>query len=186
MFKEEILENERRREIYKFIERNPGVHLRELQRTSKMPLSSLEYHLNYMVRKKIILREKDRRYKRYYVRQLDDEDKKTLSALRQKRMREIVLIVLSNKKAEYQVLLNDLRIPPSTLSLYLKYLVDHNILMRHKVGRENIYTVQDEDRIAKVLISYKSSFVDRLVDKALRTWMETKFRKSQESENFRS
>lgn len=183
MFKEEILENERRREIYKFIEKNPGVHLRELQRTLKMPLSSLEYHLNYMVRKKVIFREKDGRYRRYYVKQLDAEDKKMLSALRQKRMREIVLIVLSNKKAKYQTLLDDLRIPPSTLSLYLKYLVDHNILTRHKIGHENIYTVQDEDRIAKVLMSYKSSFADRLVDKVLSTWMETKFRKSKKRED---
>lgn len=183
MFKKEILENERRREIYKFIEKNPGVHLRGLQRSLKMPLSSLEYHVNYMVRKKVILSEKDGRYRRYYVKQLDAEDKKLLSALRQKRMREIVLIVLSNKKAKYQALLEDLRIPPSTLSLYLKHLVDHNILRRHKIGHENVYTVQDEDRIARVLMSYKSSFADRLVDKVLSTWMETKFRKSKESED---
>ncbi len=185
MFKEEILENKRRREIYESIEKNPGIHFRQLQRTLEMPLFSLEYHLSYMVRKKIIIREKAGRFRRFYVKQLEVEDKKILSALRQKRMREIVLIILSNKKAKYQVLLNDLRIPPSTLSPYLKYLVNRNILTRHKVGRENIYTVQDEDRVAKVLISYKSSFVDKLVDKALSTWMETKFRKSKESENFR-
>ncbi len=185
MFKEEILENKRRREIYESIEKNPGIHFRQLQRTLEMPLFSLEYHLSYMVRKKIIIREKAGRFRRFYVKQLEVEDKKILSALRQKRMREIVLIILSNKKARYQVLLNALRIPPSTLSPYLKYLVNRNILTRHKVGRENIYTVQDEDRVAKVLISYKSSFVDKLVDKALSTWMETEFRKSKESENFR-
>jgi len=186
MFKEEILENERRREIYKFIEKSPGVHLRELQRTLKMPLASLEYHINYMTRKKVVYREKDGRYRRYYVKQLDAKDKKILSALRQKRLREIVLIILSGKKAKYQFLLKVLRVPPSTLSLYLKYLVDHNILERQRIGRENIYTVQDEDRVAKVLMSYKDSFVDRLVDKALSTWMETQFRKSKESENSRS
>jgi len=186
MFKKEVLENERRRRIYKFVEKNPGVHLRELQRTLKIPLSSLEYHLNYMVRKKVIFREKDGRYRRYYVKQLDAEDKKILSALRQKRMREIVFVILSSKKEKYQVLLKHLRIPPSTLSLYLKYLVDRNILKRQRIDHENIYTVQDEDRVAKILMSYKSSFVDKLVDKALSTWVETQFRKSKESENSRS
>ncbi len=178
MFKEEILENERRREIYRFIEKSPGVHLRHIERSLKMPHSSLEYHLNYMVRRKIVSREKNGRYKRYFVRPLGFDDKRILSALRQKRMREIVLRVLLNRKARYQVLLNALRIPSSTLSLYLKYLVDRNILKRHRIGRENVYTVQDEDRVAKVLISYKSSFVDRLVDKVLNTWMETRFRES--------
>lgn len=95
-------------------------------------------------------------------------------------MREIVLIVLANKKVKYQFLSDYFKLPRSTLSLYLKYLVDHNILAREKIGYENLYTVRDEDRIAKILIAYKTSFLDKLVDKALNTWMETRFRKEKE------
>ena len=146
-----------------------------------MPLASLEYHINYMTRKKILFREKDGRYERYYVKQLDAKDREVLSALRQKRLRETVLVVLLNKKVKYQALLDILQIPPSTLSLYLKYLVGHQILERNKIGHENIYTVQDENRLAKVLVSYRSSLVDRLIDKALTTWMETRFRKGKEN-----
>ena len=186
MFKKEILENQRRRKIYKFIDKNPGVYLRELQRILRIPLTSLEHHLNYMVRKKVILKEKDGRYVRYYVKQLDVEDKKILSALRQKRLREIVFIVFSKKKVKYQSLLRNLGIPPSTLSLYLKHLVESNVLKKHRIGRENMYTVQDEDRVAKVLLSYKASFLDKLVDKALYTWMETRFRKSEANESPRT
>jgi len=180
MFKDEILENERRRNIYAIIEANPGIHLRELQRVLNMPLATLEYHLSYMTRKKVVFGETDGHYRRYYVKPLEQEDKKVLSALRQKRMREIVLIILTNKKVKYQFLSDYLKLPRSTLSLYLKHLVDHNILARDKIGYENIYTVQDEDRVAKILIAYKSSFLDKLVDKALTTWMETRFRKEKE------
>mgnify|MGYP001052743214 CR=1 FL=1 len=177
MFKDEILENERRRKIYAVIEANPGIHLRELQRVLNIPLATLEYHLSYMTRKKIVHRETVGHHKGYYTKPLNPEDKKVLSALRQKRMREIVLIILANKKVKYQFLLDYFKLPPSTLSFYLKYLVDNNILARDKIGYENLYTVQDEDKVAKVLISYKSSFLDTLVDKALSTWMETQFRK---------
>lgn len=180
MFKDEILENERRRKIYVVIEAYPGIHLREIQRVSNLPLATLEYHLSYMTRKKIIFGETDGHYKRYYTKPLDAEDKKVLSALRQRRMREIVLIILANKKAKYQFLAEYLKLPHSTLSFYLKYLVDNAILAREKIGYENLYTVQDEDRVAKVLITYKSSFLDKLVDKALNTWMETRFRKEKE------
>jgi len=48
MFKEEILENDRRRKIYTVIKKNPGLHIRELQRVLDIPLASLQYHLNYM------------------------------------------------------------------------------------------------------------------------------------------
>lgn len=179
MFKDEILENERRRKIYAAIEANPGIHLRELQRVLDMPLATLEYHLSYMARRKIIFGETDKHLKRYYTKPLDPEDKKVLSALRQKRMREIVLIILANKKVKYQFLSDSLKLPHSTLSFYLKYLVQNNILARDKIGYENLYTVQDEGRVAKVLTAYKSSFLDKLVDKALSTWLETRFRKEE-------
>jgi predicted transcriptional regulator len=177
MFKEEILKNERRRKIYSYIKKNPGVHLRSLQRRLKIPLSSLEYHLDYMVRKKVILKEKDRRLARYFVRGLEPADKKILSALRHSRFREIISIIMSNNKAKYQDLLEILDVPPSTLSFYLKHLLDQGILLRHRIGYENVYIVQDEDRVAKVLTNYKSSFLDKLVDRAIYTWMETQFRR---------
>src|SRR5512136_1064090 len=104
MFKEEILENDNRRKIYTVIEDSPGIHLRELQRILDMPLTTLEYHLSYMTRKKILFPETEGHHKRYYTKPFDPEDKKVLAALRQKRMREIVLVVLENGKANSQML----------------------------------------------------------------------------------
>ncbi len=179
MFKDEILENERRRRIYAAIEGSPGIHLRELQRILNMPLTSLEYHLSYMARKKVLFAETEGHRKRYYTKPLDSEDKKLLAALRQKRMREIVLIILANGKAKYQLLADQLKLSHSTLSSYLKYLVSNNILAKDKIGYENLYTIRDEDRVAKVLIAYKPGFLDRLVDNALDIWMETHFRKEE-------
>ena len=179
MFKDEILENEKRRRIYALVEASPGIHLRELQRVSEIPLTTLEYHLSYMARKKIILAETEGHHKRYYAKPLDPEDKKVLAALRQKRMREIVLIILANRKAKYQLLMEQLRLSRSTLSSYLKYLVAKNILVKDKIGYENLYTVRDEDRVARVLIAYKRSFLDKLVDSALDIWVETRFREAE-------
>jgi len=179
MFKDEILENERRRKIYAAIEGSPGIHLRELQRILNMPLTTLEYHLSYMARKKILFAETEGHHKRYYTKPLDPEDKKVLAALRQKRMREIVLTILANGKAKYQLLADQLKLSHSTLSSYLKYLVSNNILVKDKIGYENLYTIRDEDRVTKVLIAYKPSFLDRLVDNALDIWMETHFRKEE-------
>jgi predicted transcriptional regulator len=173
MFKDEILENENRRKIYDSVEHSPGIHLREIQRILDMPLTTLEYHLSYMVRKKIIYSETDAHYKRYYVKALGEEDKKVISALRQKRLREIVLLTLSNQKAKYQFLAEYLKIPHSTLSFYLKYLVDNGILLKEKIGYETIYTVKDEDKVAKVLIAYKASFLDKLIDKTTAMWLES-------------
>jgi predicted transcriptional regulator len=182
MFKKEILENERRGEIYEFIKKNPGLHLRELQRRLNLPLTSLEYHVDYMVRKNVLLKESSKHYSRYYAKHLDDEEKRILKSLRQKRLREIVLILLEKEKAKYSFLLKSLDIPPSTLSFYLKYLIKNKIISKNKIGYENIYFLNEMDRIAKVLITYKGSFIDKLIDKTLNTWLETQFRKNPRTE----
>jgi len=181
MFKNEVLENERRRKIYALIEANPSVHLRELQRMTDMPLATLEYHLDYMLRKKVLFAESDAYHKRYYTKPVDAADKKVLCSLRQARMREIILIVLANTKPKYQFLSDYMKIPHSTLSFYLKHLVDDNILAKERIGYDTFYTVRDEDRILRLLVAYKSSFLDKIVDRTLKTWMETRFRSEPEN-----
>lgn len=186
MFKDEVLANENRRKIYAIIEKNPSIHMRELQRILDMPLTTLEYHLTYMARKKIIFREGDGHYKRYYVHPLDNEDKKILTALRQRKMRDIVFLVLMNKKVKHQFISDYLKLPNSTLSCYMKHLVDNTVLCKEKIGYENIYTVCDEDRVARVLIAYKSSLLDKMVDKTLNTWMETYSRQTSNQKSERT
>ncbi len=88
-------------------------------------------------------------------------------------MREIVLTVISLEQAKYQLIADSLKLPNSTLSFYLKYLVEKGLLEREKIGYETIYKVHDEERVAKVLIAYKESLFDKLIDKALNTWLES-------------
>jgi predicted transcriptional regulator len=176
MLKEAILENDRRREIFNFVKANPGLHLRELQRRLVLPLTSLEYHLNYMVRKNVMYKERDGRFTRFYARLLDEKDMEVISVLRQRRLREIVLIILGKDGAKFQELQGILGLPSSTLFYYLKHLMDHEVITRDQVGSETVYNVND-DRVAKALIAYKPSFLDKLVDKALYAFMETQFRK---------
>ena len=161
MFKDEILENERRKKIYVAIEANPGFHLRRLQKALNMPLTTLHYHLSYMTRKKIVFAELEGHQKKYYTKRLETEDKRILSALRQKKTKNIIQAVLANKKAKHQQLADCLKLPRSTLSFYLKQLVDKNILKREKIGHENVYILSDQNRIEKVLAAHKTSLTDR-------------------------
>ncbi len=182
MFKEEILENQRRRTIYESIKKNPGLHLRELQRKVDIPLASLQHHLNYMIRRSLLIEERSEHVTRYYCKLLGPEDEKVLSLLRHKRLLDIVLIILLSKKAKSQHIIEELKLSPSTVSFYLKYLVQRGVIEKTKVGYENIYTLKQEDRIEKILIAYKSSLVDKIVDKWANTWLENSFGKDKSSE----
>ncbi len=176
MLKKELLKNEIRRKIFRFLEANPGLHLRELQRRLEVPLTTLDYHLEYMARRKVIYKEKDGRFNRFYTKIFDDEDKELISVLRQRRPREIVLIILGKDGVKFQELKDILGLPSSTLSYYLKRLMDNEIITRDQIGSETEYRIKD-DRAVKALIIYKPSFIDKLVDQALYAFMEPQFRK---------
>jgi predicted transcriptional regulator len=175
MFKKIVLKNSKRKKIYDFIKSNPGFHLRELQRRLEIPLSSLEHHVDYMVRHRIIYKEREAGYTRYFVEQPTEEELRLISALRNEKMREIVSIVVEKKDAKFQDLKDYLNLPASTLSYYLKYLVDYHILCRQQIGYESIYSIQDL-KVRKALLMAESSFTDTLIDKVLRSFMETDFK----------
>ena len=175
MVKEIILENSKRRKIYDFIKENPGFHLREIQRKLEMPLSSMEHHIDYMVRHQVIYKERTGGYTRYFAEQPTEEEHRLISALRNEKMREIVSIVLEKNNVKFHDLQDYLNLPASTLSHYLKYLMDYHILGKQQIGYENIYSIQDA-RVRKALVLAKASFTDRLIDKVLRSFMETDFK----------
>jgi predicted transcriptional regulator len=170
--KEKVLENDLRRKIYEFVKKNPGLHMRELQRRLDIPLSTLEYHLDYLQRRDILVMEDDRRYCRYFGENLDEVDRRVLSALRQKRMREIILLTLSDEMKCFKDLKDEIGIAASTLSSYLKNLENREILERTRVGNETCYSVNNEDNVIRSLLIYQSSFVDRLVDRVLESFLE--------------
>jgi len=184
MFKDEILENKRRQRIYDVLVKQPGLYTREMQRLLGIPLTSLQHHLNYMVQKNIIIEEKDPHFSRYYCNPLDPREKKLLVILRQKRQREIVLMLLIDKKAKYHSIVEALNLPNSTVSFYLKQLLDNDVVERTKIGYENVYTLKDADQTEKVLIAYQKSLLDTIVDKWTSTWLENQVKKkNQEGEN---
>jgi predicted transcriptional regulator len=125
-----------------------------------------------MTRHGIIEGRSDGYHRQFYIKPSRHIDRATLAILRQKRLREIILLTLVEGKVKYQTLLTKMQIPASTLSFYLQRLVQHEILARHHVGREHLYTVMHPDTVKQLLITYQSSFLDRFVDNAIASWME--------------
>jgi predicted transcriptional regulator len=175
MFRDVILENDNRRKIYSEIQKNPGCHLRELERMTSIPVTTLHYHIDYMVQRNLIEKTVDGRYNRYYPIQIEEEDKEALALLRHSGIRKITLLALSERLVNYQTLLKNLGIPSSTLSFYIKQMEEKMILKRERVGRETFFFLEDENHIARLLLTYRESFFDRLVDRVIISLLETRF-----------
>ena len=172
---EKALELEARKRIYDFVVSSPGTHLREIQRQIDLPLGTVEYHLKYLVEKEMLVEKADGNYKRYYpVGIYGSVDRQLLSLLRQEVPRRIVMKLLLNPGMNFKVLSEGFPVSASTLSYHLSKLVDGDVVRKVKKGRESLFFVNNQEEVAKILLTHRKSFLDGLVESFANLWEEFK------------
>ncbi|VVC72163.1 Winged helix-turn-helix DNA-binding protein [uncultured archaeon] len=160
-----------RQQLFEFIQKYPGLHFREIQRRTGMSIGALQYHLKQLSDEKLVIGMKDGEYTRYYnVGAVTDADKFLLPFLRQKPMRRMLITLLERKKANNKELSKVSGVSPATTSWYLSKLLAAGIVTKRKQGREVFYTILDEKDVARTIVSYKASFLDRVVEKFTEIW----------------
>jgi len=186
--KKDILSFKTRREIYAFIDTNPGLNFREISRKTKIPRSTLRYHIRYLKKQELIEIKSEGQYKRIYtLNKVGTYDKQILSLLRQKIPCQIFLNFLFNLVISQKDISKELQIPPSTANYHIKKFVDLGILEevssvkgrlfpynrselqkyyfdRSPIGREIIYRRKNQkviDDLWRILITYKESLPNK-------------------------
>lgn len=154
-----------RKRIFECVRSAPGIHFREIQRRTSLPIGVLEYHLNYLVTRSILVLDRGENFSRYFPGgEMSHEKRRILSALRQEIPRGIILFLLGHPGATHGELLGNFTISGGTLSYHIKKLVGMGVIRVEKVGRESRMTVIDPDKVADLLIVYRRTFIDKLVD----------------------
>jgi len=165
------LELEIRQSLFSLISSSPGLHFREIQRRTQIATGQITYHLNYLQKVGLIKIEEDGEYLRYYAHiQITDAEKKVLELVRQKSIRHILLYLLETNNCNHEHLVKSLDIAPSTISWHLNKLIDAGIVNKEVEGRKSFYSLNDPELVKKVLIKYKESFLDVLVDRFIEMW----------------
>ena len=153
----DVLDLKTRQQIYQLIEKNPGIHLSKIAELTNMRISHAEYHLLFLEKHELIHAQKEKGYKRFYVKgKIGVEEKRYLSVLRKKIELEIVLSLLKkNDSLLHRELLQNVPISASTLSYHLNNLVKKEILTVEKYGEHKGYTLKNRQAMIEVLIKYK-------------------------------
>jgi predicted transcriptional regulator len=168
---EDVLELENRRRIYQLLLKYPGMYLREMEKELGLAVGVLEYNLSYLEKKEILMVEREGNRKRYFIREgFSWGDKITVGLLRQEIPRRIVIYLMLNENASFQDVLAQFKISKSTLSFHMKKLTEANIVGSEKDGRATNYRVLDPENTARVILTYKASFLDVVVDRFAEVW----------------
>ena len=169
--KSKILELETRKKIYNLVQKYAGCHFRDLERKSKIPASSLKYHLNYLTKFGLITEEKEDKNLKYFPKEFNITNQVLLSLLRQDNVRKILIFLLINENCNHGDLVRFLGLSPSTVSWYLKKLESKKIISSAKKGRKTFYRlIINKEEVRDLLIIYQDSFLDSLVNKVVEMW----------------
>ncbi len=169
---EDALLLEVRKKIYNSLKRSPGLHFRELQRRTKLATGSLQYHLDYLLKRHLLKQEKDLKFTRFYLVRDSFENQKEMNVLRQESLRKIVLLLLEKKRANNSQVSRWIGVSPSTASWHLSKLVEKGIVEKTKKGRKTVYTLIEPEKAKEILVKYKRSFLDEMVDNFVEVWQQ--------------
>lgn len=169
--KEKILELDVRRKIYRLVQRHAGCHFREIERKSGLATGSVKYHLDYLARHDLIRLEKEGNNLRCYPMNFKTQNTRLMGLLRQKSVRHILLHILVNENCSHEQIVRSVVLSPSTVSWHLKKLEDTGIVKSIRKGRSKHYSIHiEKEEIINLLIIYKESFLDTLVDRVVEMW----------------
>ena len=158
--------------IYSTIGKNPGLHFREIQRRVEIATGALQYHLDYLKKKHLIYEEKEGKFSRFYAHQEQKINEKLMNLLRQDQVRQIVLFLLTKRKASIKTIVKEMNISTSTTKFHLQKLLDAEVVLEKIQNGKTFYSLKEREPIMEILIVYKKSFMDSLVDSFVEIWEE--------------
>jgi len=161
-----------RDKIFSTIIQNPGLHFREIQRRVDIATGALQYHVDYLKKKHLIYEKKEGKFSRFYAHQEEKIDEKLMNLLRQDQVRQIVLFLLTKRRATIKTIVKEMDISASTTKFHLKKLLDREVVVGKEQQGKTFYSLKEKEPIMVLLINYKESFLDALVDSFVGIWEE--------------
>jgi predicted transcriptional regulator len=177
---EDVLAVRTRKDLYDFVRKNPGFHLREIARALGLSITLADYHLRFLEKHDLVSATMDGEYKRYYPRSLPgdtdarpaltDPQKHVLAFLRQPVPLKILAFLMERESATHKEILGYVSVSPSTLSHHLKKMYAARLLERTE-GMDRGYRIADPRMVARLMTSYDLATADQ-VDTFIRVWGE--------------
>jgi predicted transcriptional regulator len=152
--------------IYDFVAKNPGIRYRELLRLVGISNGVLTYHLGILEKSSQIKvqRRSNKRVTRYYVSNISKQDSNIIGCFRSKVTRTITIFILTNEYCTFNEIVEYVEKAPSTISWYIKRLRDMGIITVVYGSDRLLYTITDKTKVNEVLLKYKETFTDKIID----------------------
>ena len=190
MIMDAILDLDIRRKIFQLLSKNPGLYFREISRRLNIPKSTLDYHLNFLLKRELLTSKSEKNFIRFYVKDnVGKNDKELIAFLRNITSRYILLHFLSAAVTTQADIAKELEISSQAVEFHIKRLLKMGIIepapykdgkfdpgrkytkviFRELKGREKVYRLKypNASKIADLLVCYEESLTDDITKNIL-------------------
>jgi len=167
---EDALDLESRKRIFEFIRSRPGTFLREMERGLDMELGMLSYHLKVLADAGMVITVQEGNHVRYFSTDaLHPTDIRSISYLKNRSTRAILLFVLDKGSIKYCELAPLVGVSKSTLTYHIKRLVSAD-LIKVSDDQEKRICLADPIKIMRLLIWVRDDVERDSADALLEVW----------------
>lgn len=157
--------------IVRLLEREPGLHLRELPRRLDMSLRAVRHHLGVLEREGLVVSNRHGRYLRWFGHgSLSSADRALVASLRVRGERKVLLVLLRLRRARYSRLAAETGLPTASLARCLRNLIRDELVARDP---HRSFHLTDSQALQMRLSNLSSRFPDLLADAAWEIFEET-------------
>ncbi len=162
---EDLLALKSRRTIFGHISSNPGTYLREMETALGLSVGDLQYHLGQLEKAKLVTTHDDGKRKGYFVAsEVQYFDRKLISTIRLRTPRRILIFLLTHPDSSFTEILANFTFTKGALSFHMKRLVGSGMVMKNRREAESIYRVAEPERVGGMLVAYRASIADDVLD----------------------
>lgn len=164
--------------LLSFVQRYPGVHLREIRRRLGIPIGTLDYHLYRLGREGLVMVRFQGGYKCCYpaiseqrMGPIPEPEKLLLALLRQPVPRALLLHLYLDGASPPAQLAEAVDTTASNLSYFLKRLEAVGVISREGQGSTRMVRLLEPKRVHEVLLAFPP-LRETTVDRFVRFWAE--------------
>ena len=169
----DALELESRRRIYEYLRDHPGAYPREVMTALGMHQGQVNYHLDTLEERGLIVGTKEDYHKRYFLPGTVPREQRALARfLKARAPRAALLALLQEPGLSHGALAQRVGVSAPTLTYHMKRLQAMGLVLRQPEGGEVRYRVAEPDKVVDALVTFQGALMDDAVDRFLASWLE--------------
>lgn len=169
----EALELASRRRIYEHVRDHPGAYVREIMQALAMPQGQVNYHLDRLESRGLVVSSKEEYHKRYFLAGQVPRAQRGLARFLKARVpRAVLLALLEEPRLGHGALAQRVGVSPPTLTYHMKRLEAQQVVARETEGAVVRYRVLDPEALVDAMVTFRRTLMDAAVDRFLASWLE--------------